>query len=1110
MAEVKKAKRLSKLVKEFNVGMSTIVEFLEKKGLKIEAKPTSKVPPEFLDILNKEYSSDVQAKEQSKEFSKKTKIIRSQYSAKDKTEESLETEIIEENDDQKDIETETQQTKEISNDIIEEQEISQQETLEDLSEEKHTTEEINEIIGQEVEIKTIEVDKVVETPTEQAVEQEVVLEATESDKAESIDEEIKPETVEEKPEEVIEQIQPIEQELDEIIPEEPVEQKTQPAEEKISKPSVEISDDLPVVEESSFEEDSKVESTEETQETIASKPVPEKAEEIIESSPAVEETIVQEKTTEEKADITKGGKEKEIKVVGKIDLDSINQKTRPGRKSYAEKRAEKKAKEIEKLQAKSKRKPEKADGVKESTVQAEETKVAQKPSKEKPEASKTEDGVYKPEIRKLSGPTVVGKIDLDKITTKKVSSDNKEEPKKRKKKRKRIKKERVDVAQNIQVQKKEKQKTDNRKHDKQKKKIVRTEILEVDVQKQIKDTLAKLTSKGKSKGSKHRRLKREAVSQKSIDDAIKVEAEKNVLKVTEFVSVNEIATMMDIPVNNIISTCMNLGLFVSINQRLDAETITLVADEFGFKTEFISIDVQEAINETQPEEDEKNLKSRAPIATVMGHVDHGKTSLLDYVRNANVIAGEAGGITQHIGAYNVTLFNDKEITFLDTPGHEAFTAMRARGAQVTDIAIIVVASDDKVMPQTVEAINHATAAGVPIVFAINKIDRPGANPEKIKEELANLNFMVEDWGGKYQSQEISAKFGKNIEELLEKVLLEAEMLELKANADRKATGTVIESSLDRGRGYLATILVQNGTLRIGDTLLAGMYSGKVKAMYNERGVKVEIAGPSSPVMILGLDGAPQAGDGFNVMKNEREAREIANKRLQLFREQGLRTQKHITLDEIGRRLALGNFQEINIIVKGDVDGSIEALSDSLIKLSTEKFQVNITHKAVGQISESDVMLASASNAIIVGFQVRPSINARKLAEKEEIDIRLYSVIYDAINDMKDAMEGMLSTELKEDIIGSVEIREVFKISKVGTVAGCMVKEGRIERNAKVRLIREGIVIYTGDLASLKRFKEDVKDVASGYECGLNIANFNDIKVGDIVEAFKMKEVKQTL
>ena len=586
------------------------------------------------------------------------------------------------------------------------------------------------------------------------------------------------------------------------------------------------------------------------------------------------------------------------------------------------------------------------------------------------------------------------------------------------------------------------------------------------------------------------------------------EAESKVLKLTEFVTANDLASMMNVPVNEVIATCMSIGMMVSINQRLDAETINIVAEEFGFKTEYVSAEVVEAIHEE--EDKEEDLQSRPPVVTVMGHVDHGKTSLLDYIRNSNVIAGEAGGITQHIGAYNVKLDDGRRITFLDTPGHEAFTAMRARGAQMTDIAIIIVAADDNVMPQTVEAINHASAAGVPIVFAINKIDKPNANPDKIKEELANMNYLVEDWGGKYQSQEISAKKGTGVHELMEKVLLEAELLDLKANPNRKATGTIIESTLDKGRGYVATVLVQNGTLHKGDVVLAGTNHGRVKAMFNERNARIESAGPSAPVQILGLNGAPQAGDTFHVMDTEQEAREIANKREQLQRELGLRTHKLLTLDDIGRRIAVGNFQELNLVVKGDVDGSVEALSDSLIKLSTPEIQINVLHKAVGQISESDITLAAASNAIIIGFQVRPSVAARRLAEKEGVDIRLYSIIYDAIEEVKAAMEGMLSPEIKEEILGTAEVLETYHITKVGTVAGCIVKEGKIKRSSKIRLIRDGIVIYSGDLGSLKRFKDDVKEVTTGFECGLNIANYNDVKVGDLVEAYEEVEVKKTL
>ncbi len=637
--------------------------------------------------------------------------------------------------------------------------------------------------------------------------------------------------------------------------------------------------------------------------------------------------------------------------------------------------------------------------------------------------------------------------------------------------------------------------------------VVRPEVSDEEVSKQVKDTLARLTAKGaKSKSAKYRKDKREAVAERMSEEVAREEQERSILKVTEFVTVSELATMMNVPVTEVITACMNLGLMVSINQRLDAEALVVVAEEFGFKTEFVSVEIQEAINDEEEDKPE-DLVPRPPIVTVMGHVDHGKTSLLDNIRKTNVIEGEAGGITQHIGAYSVEL-NGQKITFLDTPGHEAFTAMRARGAKITDVAIIIVAADDSVMPQTVEAINHAQAAGVPMVFAINKIDKPNANPDHIKEQLSQMNYLVESWGGKYQDQEISAKKGINLDKLLEKVLLEAEMLELKANPNRKAVGTVIESTLDKGRGYVSTVLVQTGTLRIGDVILSGIYTGRVKAMFNENGKKVTEAGPSTPVQVLGLNGAPQAGDRFNVMEDDRSAREIANKREQLQRMQGIMTQKHVTLDEIGRRIAIGSFKELNIIVKGDVDGSVEAMSGSLIKLSKESVQVNVIHAAVGQISESDVLLAAASNAIIVGFQVRPSAAARKVAEKEEIEIRLYSIIYDAINDIKDAIEGMLEPVTKEEIVCSAEVLEIFRISKVGTVAGCVVREGRLQRSTPIRVIRDGIVIYTGRLGSLKRFKDDVKEVSAGQDCGLNIESFNDIRVGDIVEGYEQVEVKR--
>ena len=637
--------------------------------------------------------------------------------------------------------------------------------------------------------------------------------------------------------------------------------------------------------------------------------------------------------------------------------------------------------------------------------------------------------------------------------------------------------------------------------------IVRPEVSDEEVSKQVKDTLARLTAKGaKTKASKYRKEKREAVAERMSEESAREQQERSILKVTEFVTVSELATMMNVSPTEVITACMNLGLMVSINQRLDAEALVVVAEEFGYKVEFVSVEIQEAIADDH-EDKEEDLVPRPPIVTVMGHVDHGKTSLLDNIRKTNVIEGEAGGITQHIGAYSVEL-NGQKITFLDTPGHEAFTAMRARGAKITDVAIIIVAADDNVMPQTIEAINHAQAAGVPMVFAINKIDKPNANPDHIKEQLAQMNYLVESWGGKYQDQEISAKKGINLDKLLEKVLLEAEMLELKANPNKKAVGTVIESTLDKGRGYVSTVLVQAGTLRIGDVILSGTFTGRVKAMFNENGKKVTEAGPSTPVQVLGLNGAPQAGDLFNVMDDDRSAREIANKREQLQRMQGIMTQKHVTLDEIGRRIAIGSFKELNIIVKGDVDGSVEAMSGSLIKLSKETVQVNVIHAAVGQISESDVLLAAASNAIIVGFQVRPSAAARKLAEKEEIEIRLYSIIYDAINDIKDAIEGMLEPVMKEEIVASVEVMEIFRISKVGTVAGCVVREGKLQRSTPIRVIRDGIVIYTGKLGSLKRFKDDVKEVTSGQDCGLNIESFNDVRVGDIVEGYEQVEVKR--
>ena len=755
------------------------------------------------------------------------------------------------------------------------------------------------------------------------------------------------------------------------------------------------------------------------------------------------------------------------------------------------------------------------------TAQTPQTETAQPAAEERaPQPEPVKDSIFRPEVATLTGPQVLGTMDVSGFVPG------------GKHKRKRLQKEKVDVSKaqkNISqnggkpngqggqnnrpggagpnAPKQNGEGRRNKNKNKAPKPILRPEVSDEEVSKQVKDTLARLTAKGaKSKSAKYRKDKREAVAERMNEEFEREEQERSILKVTEFVTVSELATMMNVPPTEVIMACMNLGLMVSINQRLDAEALVVVAEEFGFKIEFVSVEIQEAIADDH-EDKEEELVPRPPIVTVMGHVDHGKTSLLDNIRKTNVIEGEAGGITQHIGAYSVEL-NGQKITFLDTPGHEAFTAMRARGAKITDVAIIIVAADDNVMPQTIEAINHAQAAGVPMVFAINKIDKPNANPDHIKEQLSQMNYLVESWGGKYQDQEISAKKGLNLDKLLEKVLLEAEMLDLKANPNKKAVGTVIESTLDKGRGYVSTVLVQSGTLHIGDVVLSGTYTGRVKAMFNENGKKVTEAGPSTPVQVLGLNGAPQAGDTFNVMDDDRSAREIANKREQLQRMQGIMTQKHVTLDEIGRRIAIGSFKELNIIVKGDVDGSVEAMSGSLIKLSKESVQVNVIHAAVGQISESDVLLAAASNAIIVGFQVRPSASARKLAEKEEIEIRLYSIIYDAINDIKDAIEGMLEPVMKEEIVASVEVMEIFKISKVGTVAGCIVREGRLTRTTPIRVIRDGIVIYTGKLGSLKRFKDDVKEVTMGQDCGLNIESFNDVRVGDIVEGYEQVEVKR--
>lgn len=833
------------------------------------------------------------------------------------------------------------------------------------------------------------------------------------------------------------------------------------------------------------------------------------------------------------------------KILGKIELDKHNNPV------VEEKKPEPKPAPAPapapKPAPKPEPKPEVKKEVKEEVKKAEvkgEAKPAPQPAPQPQSAPKaavsevSESNEIKTVVATIAAPKILGKIDLDAInqSTRPKKKSKEEKRKERiakekqangganadseKRKRKRIGKEKVDIehpgGQQAGGQKQGGGNNDSRRNknknadrpNSKAKRHIKAEVSEEDVQKQVKETLARLTNKPQKKSAKWRKEKREAFEEREREEAALEAKESKTLRITEFVTANDLALMMDVPVNKVIATCMNIGVMVSINQRLDAETINLVAEEFGFKTEYISAEVSEAINEEA--DSEEDLLPRPPIVTVMGHVDHGKTSLLDYIRNANVIAGEAGGITQHIGAYNVKLEDGRRITFLDTPGHEAFTAMRARGAKVTDIAIIIVAADDNVMPQTIEAINHASAAGVPIVFAINKIDKPAANPDKIKEELANMNYLVEDWGGKYQSQEISAKKGIGVKELLDKVLLEAEMLDLKANPNRKATGSIIESSLDKGRGYVATVLVSNGTLRVGDIMVAGTSYGKIRAMFNERNQRITEAGPAAPALVLGLNGAPTAGDTFNILDTDREAREIATRREQLQREVKERTRRMPGLDDIARRRALGEFHELNLIVKGDVDGSIEALSDSLIKLSTPEVQVNVIHKAVGAISESDVTLAAASDAVIIGFQVRPSVAARRLAENDGVDIRLYSIIYDAIEEVKDAMAGMLSPELKEEVTGTAEVLQTYKISKVGTIAGCMVREGKVKRTSKVRLIRDGIVIYTGELGSLKRFKDDVKEVSSGYDCGLNIANYNDVKEGDMIEAYEEVEVSKTL
>jgi translation initiation factor IF-2 len=1012
MAETDTPIRLSKVVKEFNIGMNTIVEFLAKKGNDIVANPNTKLSREMYNLIEQEFFSQKTVKEQARKIG---------------------------------IDYSDHKTISIEDDIRKEKE-------------SEFDDEIEEIL-----IKDLSISKAASKQKEQPESKEPENEESQQSK-----------TTEEKP------------------------LKPEPGE----------------------EEKSAVIEVQITEKETATKELPEKEE--VSTEAGIDENRETElKTEQEPEDAGKKDAVLQPKILGTIDLEKINMKTRPGPKSQEEKKKEREEKKKKAGESKKSKPVSEEPVIEEAPVETRKTEV-QVEEVQKTEITdepkiieKVDDPNFiKTHFEKLKGLKIVDKIVLPeekkKQDKKPVASSKDQHVSSRKKK----KRKRIPSAPEKDVKKEGSERASTGSQDKVRKGRKdrdRPDISEEDVQQQIKETLAKLTGGGKSKAVKHRREKRQIVNTLRQKEIEKQEQEKNVLKVTEFVTANELASMMNVPVNKIISTCLTLGLFVSINQRLDAETLSLVAEEFGYTVDFVSVDVAEAIGETDKVPDKpEDLVHRAPIVTVMGHVDHGKTKLLDHIRKANVVAGEAGGITQHIGAYEVQLDGGKKITFLDTPGHEAFTAMRARGAKVTDVAIIVVAADDDIMPQTKEAINHAQAAGVPIVFAINKIDKPNANPEKIKEGLSKMNILVEDWGGKYQSQEISAKEGIKVDELLEKVLLEAELLDLKANPKKHAHGTVIESSLDKGRGYVAKMLVQDGTLHTGDIVIAGSVMGKVKAMYNERNQRIDETGPSSPVLLLGLNGAPQAGDSFNVMKDEKEAKAIVSKRFQLQREQGIRTQKHITLDEIGRRIAIGDFKELNIIVKGDVDGSIEALSDSLLKLTNEQVQVNIIHKSVGQVTETDVMLASASDAVIIGFQVRPSPSARKLAAQEQIDIRLYSIIYQAIEEIKAAIEGMLSPVIEEKIVSNAVVREVFKITKVGTIAGCMMIEGTLTRKTKVRIIRDGIVVYTGLLGSLKRFKDDVKEVKAGYECGLNIENFNDIKVGDIIEGYEEVEVKKTL
>lgn len=1026
--------RLNKVTRDLNVGITTVVEFLQKKGHTLEANPNTKISEEQYAILVKEFSTDKNLRLESERF------IQERQNKERKASVAI--------DGYEEKATEKQKVEEIFKPEVSEDSRPKFKPvgkidLDKLNNRKTEKKPVSEVKPEVPEEKQVEEAKPVSVPVAEEVKKEEAKPAPAPVVASAPAPQ--PEVAKEEPKPVVAQKPAVVE--TKIVAE--VEVKKEEPKVEISPEKIE-KEEVPMTEMSAVSEE-------------------EKAEDVFKIRPT--EFV------------------SKINVIGQIDLAALNQSTRPKKKSKDEKRKEREDKEKVRLDQKKQMKDaiikeiRKDDaktakpGPKDNSVDAAKKKRSRiNNSKEKVDVNNVASNFTKPtpnSVRTTTPGANRGPQGAGGGPNRTRSNNN--------------------TAAN---------------KDRFKKPVVKAEVSEEDVAKQVKETLARLTTKGKNKTSKYRKEKRETAYNRQQEQDDRDMAESKVLKLTEFVTANELASMMDISVNQVIGTCMSIGMMVSINQRLDAETINLVAEEFGFKTEYVSAEVAQAVVEV--EDAEEDLEPRAPIVTVMGHVDHGKTSLLDYIRKANVIAGEAGGITQHIGAYNVQLEDGREITFLDTPGHEAFTAMRARGAKVTDIAIIIVAADDDVMPQTKEAINHAAAAGVPIVFAINKVDKPHANPEKIKETLAQMNYLVESWGGKYQSQDISAKKGTGVHELMEKVLLEAEMLDLKANPNRNATGSIIESTLDKGRGYVATVLVSNGTLKMGDIVLAGTNYGRVKAMFNERNQRIKEAGPSEPVLILGLNGAPTAGDTFHVIDTDQEAREIANKREQLQREQGLRTQKLLTLDEVGRRIALGSFQELNIIVKGDVDGSIEALSDALIKLSTEQIQVNVIHKAVGQISESDVTLAAASDAIIIGFQVRPSASARKFADSEGVDIRLYSVIYGAIEEVKAAMEGMLAPVVREEVTATIEVREVYNITKVGLVAGVMVKEGKVKRSDKARLIRDGIVIFTGEINALKRFKDDVKEVATNYECGLSLTNCHDIKVGDIVESFQEIEEKQTL